>query len=213
MKKLTILLLSILILTGCPNTDEIAERVNVKINVVGLEFQSDGPDSLKSAPVDAFSDFEHNYAHTDLNFYREGASYTFSTGSIGQGIATYMSVGTYEFYGWGGYASPSGTPEMSFSIPDQEVVLETGSTSIDLVADVDCSLILVADIHNQIESAVISGTGYPVAFFQVGIYRYVYVAPESPYQAHIIKKNGAELVIDLKDLNTGTTYKIEITMD
>ena len=72
----------------------------------------------------------------------------------------------------------------------------------------------MADIHNQIESAVISGgAGYPVAFFQVGIYRYIYVAPESPYQAHIIKKNGSELVIDLKDLNTGTTYMVEITMD
>lgn len=213
MKKLTTLLLSLLILTGCPNTDEITERVNVKFNVVGLEFQSDEPDSLKSAPTDVFSDFEHTYAHTELNFYRERANYSFSSGDIGQGIATYMTVGTYQLYAWGGHASPSGTPELSFSIPEREVVIETGSTSIDLEADVDCSLILVADIHNQIESAVITGDGYPVAFFQIGIYRYVYVAPESPYQAHIIKKNGSELVIDIKDLNTGTTYKVEITMD
>ena len=214
MKKLTILLLSLLILIGCHNTDDVTERVNVKINVAGLEFQSDEPDSLKSAPVDVFSDFEHTYAHTELYFHREGASYTFNTGTIGEGISTSMSVGTYQFYGWAGSASPWGAPELSFYLPEQQIVINSGSTSINLEADVDCSLILVADIHNQIDSAFISGPGYPgVTFTHIGIYYFTYVQPESNYQAHIVKKNGSELAIDTEDLNTGSTYKVEVTAD
>ncbi|MEN8227629.1 MAG: hypothetical protein ABFS38_05695 [Bacteroidota bacterium] len=214
MKKLTILLLSLLILTGCPNTDDPTEKVNVKINVVGLEFPSDNPDSLKSAPVDVFSDYKHTYAHTELNFFRDGANYSFQTGSIGQGITTSFSVGTYNFYGWSGSARPTGSSEMSFYLPEHKVVVNSGTTSIDLEADADCSLILVADIHNQIESAFISGPNYPVnAFTHNGIYYFTYVRPESNYQAHIIKKDSSVLTIDTRDLTTGRTYKVEVTAD
>ena len=145
MRKPTILLLSLITLTGCPNVNELPERVNIKINVVGLEFQSNETDSLKSTLLDIFSDFEYTYAHTDLNMDKEGASLNVSTGSIAQGISTSLVVGTYHVSGWGGYAYPYGNADMSFQISDQEAVVDKGSTSINLDADPDCCLILVAD--------------------------------------------------------------------
>ncbi len=214
MKKIALLLLTVLILTACPNIYEVPERVQLKINVVGLDFLSEEADSLKSAPMDIFTDFEHNYSHTDIYLFREDAQYNLSTGSIGQGVHTSISVGTYEVNGYGGYSSPYGIGELSFTIPDQKVVVETGSTSIDIEAFPDCGLILIADDHDLVETTFISGDGTQgVEFSQVGYYRYTYFRPQSSFQAHIIKKDGAELVLNTGDLNTGRIYKIVIAMD
>lgn len=211
MKKLALLLLSVLILTACPNSYEVPERVHLKINIVGLDFLSEDADSLKSAPMDVFSDFEHNYSFTDIYLYREGANYNISSGSIGEGVSTSMSVGKYQVYGYGGYSSPLGLGELSFILPDQEAVVETGTANINLNANTDCGLILIADVHDQLKSAYITGEGIKgLEFAQTGYYRYTYFRPEAAYQAHIIKKNDEELVIDTKDLSTGTIYKFEV---
>lgn len=214
MKKLALLLLTVLTLTACPNSYEVPEKVQLKINVVGLDFLSEEADSLKSAPMDIFSDFEHNYAHTEIYFYREGANLSLGTGNIGQGVSTSMSVGTYEVNGYGGFASPFGIGELSFILPDQEVNVEPGSTTLDIEAFPDCGLILIADYHDLVETAFISGNGTQgIEFSQVSYYRYTYFMPQSSFQAHIIKKDGTELVLNTGDLHTGRIYQVEVTMD
>ncbi len=211
MKKLVLLLLSVLILTACPNSYDVPEKAHLKINIVGLDFFSEEADSLKSAPMDVFSDFEHNYPYTDLYLSREGAQYNISSGSIGQGVSTYMTVGKYQVNGYGGWASPLGIGELSFILPDQEAVVETGTTNINLNAIPDCGLILIADVHDQLKSAYIAGEGIKgLEFPQTGYFRYTYFRPEATFQAHIIKKNDEEVVIDTKDLSTGTIYKFEV---
>jgi len=214
MKNPAILLLSLITLAGCPNVEELPERVDVRINVAGLEFQSNESDSLKSAMDDIFSDFQHIYSHTDISLDKEGAYYNLSTASIGQGIYTSLAVGTYHVYGWGGYASPFGAAEMSFFIPEGEVVIDAGSTSIQINAEPDCCLILVADFHDQLESAYISGSSNPgTGFFKMDHYYFSYLNPESNNQVHIVKKSGAEILMNPSELSKGYKYKVEITSE
>lgn len=211
MKKIALLLLSVFTLTACPNSNEAPDWVPVKINIVGLDFFSEEADSLKSAPMDVFSEFEHIYANTDIYLHREGAHYNISSGRIGQGVSTSMSVGKYHVNGYGGYSSPLGLGELSFILPDQETVVETGTANINLNAIPDCGLILIADVHDQLKSAYIAGEGNTgLQFSQSGYFRYTYFSPEAAFQAHIIKKNDEEVVIGTNDLKKGRIYKFEI---
>ncbi len=156
----------------------------------------------------------HSYAFTDFYMDKVGAYYNVSTGNISQGISTSLAIGTYRVSGWGGSASPFGNADMSFQIPDQEVIIGAGSTSLNLDADPDCCLILVADFNDHLESAYISGGGNPGNdFFRKDHYYYTYISPYSGNQAHILKKSGAKLIINMGELSIGNTYKVEITSE
>ena len=115
MKKIALLILSVFTLTACPNSNQVPEWVHLKINIVGLDFFSEEADSLKSAPLDVFSEFEHNYSYTDIYLYRDGAHYNISSGFIGQGVSTSLSVGKYQVNGYGGYYG-TGEPIVSCTV-------------------------------------------------------------------------------------------------
>ena len=214
MKKLPIFLISALIFTGCPNAGDLPERIPLKIVITGLEFTSGEPDSLKSATDDIFDEFEYNYEHTDLTFWGERSNYSFSTGTISAGINTYMAVGNYQVDGYGGWANPLGSPLLSFHVRPLEVKVESGTTELEILADPDCGLILLADPLEQLEDAYITGNGNPgVPFTKQGIYRFTFVQPDPSFQAHIVKKNTEELVLNLNEISVGKTYKIEVIQE
>ena len=123
-------------------------------------------------------------------------------------------MGTYQAEGYGGWASPFGTGELTFIVPGQEIVIESGSTQIQLDADLDCALMLVADVHDQLETAFISGEGNPgVAFSQDGDFWYTYFRPQAGFQIQLLKKSGEKQVMETQDFSTGRLYKIEVLMD
>lgn len=211
MNKIALLLLSVFTLTACPNSNPVTEKVHLKINIVGLDFISEETDSLKSAFLDVFSEFEHNYAYTDIYLYSDDAHYNISSGRIGQGVSTAISVGKYQVNGYGGYSSPLGIGELSFILPEQEAVVESGTANMNLNAIPDCGLILIADVFDQLKSAYLTGEGAKgLEFSESGHYRYTYFSPTAGFQAHIIKENDEEVVMDTKDLKTGRVYKFEI---
>lgn len=214
MKRTALLLLSPLILSACNLPVEPPERVQLKITMAGLEFETDKADSLKSATADLFSGFIPVFAHTDLFLTREGASYSFSSGSIGTGISTALTVGKYQVEGYGGWATPLGTGQMTFFIPNRQVEIDAASTSLKLDANPDCALILVADLFEQLETAYIEGAGNPgTQFARQGYFWYSYFLPMQGYQAHIVKKSGGALVISTADLMPGHKYEVGVTVD
>ncbi len=214
MKQLFHILLLSVILSGCSNTSEVPERAYVKVKVSGLDFATNEPDSLKSASEDVFSAFEHNYAHCEIYMHQDQAGATIRSGNIGDGIKTFLVLGTWHVDGWGGSSSPLGLPELTFQIPTQNVTVTAGSDSIEVQADLDCALILVADPHDQIESAYMLGEGLQVVdFYTVDHFYYTYFMPQASYQALIIKKDSTELILNAGEFNTGTTTQVVITKD
>lgn len=214
MKDIIITLLFILMIAGCTQNETDVSRVSIDLTIRGLDFESDGPVTLKSSQENIFSDFEHKYARGEINLSGSGANYSLGIASIVDGFTLSVKEGAYQLFGYGGYAGPAGSPEMAYGFDHRELVIDGSTSTVYLDAFPTCALLLVADQNSKLETAFIKiNNNNDAQFFQDGYFHYTYFEPMAPYQAHIIKKDGSEMIIETGNLENGIIYKIEVLGD
>lgn len=214
MKKITLLILSSVLLSGCPNAIDLPEKVQVKIILDGFDFNDGNLDTLKSASANVFDDFEHNVAYTELFFWGDNSSINIRTGAIMDGISVSMVIGEYQVDGYGGWANPGGSDELSFQLLPRQITVASSTTELIITTNPDCALILIADPDELVSEVYITNVGNTnTTFSKQGIYWYSYFLPDPEFQAHIVRKNGADLVINTNSVQKKTIHKVEIVAD
>jgi len=214
MKKLIFPFIILVILTGCTK-EETPPEVTFTLSITGFNITTSDFGALKSNQADVFDSFSHKYSGGELHFEApSGAIYVFDTnGQNMEGFAITLPVGTYTLSGHGGIADSRGTNAMTFNIPEQDVIINESTTSIDMTVSPTCALLLVADQSGLIDQAYIKRPNLDGTwnFATDGIFLFKYILPASTHVAYIKKTNLSELRINTGTLQVGYVYKVEVT--
>ncbi len=202
--------LLILFLLGQCSKEEHPTEVTFTIRISGFIIETDDFGGLKSASEDPFDGFTHKFAEGKISFTdSEGVVYTFGEGPI-DGMPITLPVGEYTLTGEAGSPFDNGNHTLSFLIEEQQATISESTTLINITVTPTCALILVYDEFDLVASAYMNEPEN--SFYTDGLYYYIYFLPKEGWEAHILKTDGAELVLSVSTfLPVGHLVKVIVT--
>jgi len=221
MKNFSILiaLLVTLLFTSCNKKDDNSV-VNFSLNVSSFSTEVS---KMKSSLVDdPFAAFTHVYpTNSNITFTsNDGRKYLFYTGDFTLETFKFgLPAGTYKLTGNGG-GNLEGSKDMSFTIPEQTVIISSTTVSVSITINPTCFLIIIADPNLLIDETnkpriadynTYGNANYILTSFNSTI-RYIYGIPNQYAYFMILKKDKSELICDPTSacFKIGYTYKIFI---